>query len=73
MAREDEFIEAFGVVEELLPNAQFKIRLDTGKSILAYSAGRMRKHSIRIVKGDRVKLQISTYDLSKGRIVFRES
>lgn len=73
MPKESEFIEAAGVVDELLPNSQFRVRLDTGKIILAYSAGKMRKHSIRVVKGDRVKVQISSYDLTKGRIVFRES
>jgi translation initiation factor IF-1 len=70
MAKE-ELIEAEGEVIEVLPNAMFRVRLDNGHTILAHSAGKMRLHFIRILTGDRVKVQISPYDLSRGRIVLR--
>ena len=70
MAKE-ELIEAEGEVIEVLPNAMFRVKLDNGHTILAHSAGKMRLHFIRILTGDRVKVQISPYDLSRGRIVLR--
>ncbi|MCD6134123.1 MAG: translation initiation factor IF-1 [Candidatus Omnitrophica bacterium] len=70
MAKE-ELIEAEGEVIEVLPNAMFRVRLDNGHTILTHSAGKMRLHFIRILAGDRVKVQISPYDLSRGRIVLR--
>ena len=70
MAKED-VLEYEGVVLEILPNAMFKVKLDNEHEILAHTAGRMRKHRIRILAGDKVTVEMSTYDLTKGRIVFR--
>ena len=66
-----DFIKTEGVVEELLPSATFRVRLDNGKSILAHLSGKIRMYRIKILPGDRVKLEISPYDLTKGRIVYR--
>lgn len=71
MAKE-EAIPMEGTVVEALANTQFRVSLDNGHSVLAHVAGRMRKHFIRIVPGDRVKVEVSPYDLTRGRIVFRE-
>lgn len=60
-----------GSVEEALPGATFSVRLDTGHMILAYVSGRLRRHRIRILPGDRVQVEISPYDLRRGRIVYR--
>jgi len=60
-----------GTVVEALPNTQFKVRLDTGHEVLAYISGRMRRYYIRILLGDRVRVELSPYDLTKGRIVYR--
>jgi translation initiation factor IF-1 len=65
-------LEANGVVIEALPNTQFKVKLDDGSEILAHLAGKMRLNRIRVMPGDKVKLQMSEYDLGKGRIVYRE-
>lgn len=65
-------IDADGVVEEVLPNAMFRVRLDQGVLILSHISGKMRKNKIQILEGDRVRIEMSPYDLSKGRIVFRE-
>jgi translation initiation factor IF-1 len=70
MAKED-VLEYEGVVLEILPNAMFKVKLDNDHQILAHTAGRMRKHRIRILAGDKVTVEMSTYDLTKGRITFR--
>jgi translation initiation factor IF-1 len=70
MAKE-ELLEMNGVVDEVLPDARFRVTLDNGHSLVAYSAGKMRKHHIRILAGDKVSLEMSPYDLSKGRITFR--
>lgn len=70
MAKEDA-LEYEGVVQEILPNAMFKVKLDNNHEILAHTAGRMRKHRIRILAGDKVTVEMSTYDLTKGRIIFR--
>ena len=67
----EELIEAEGEVIEVLPNSMFRVRLDNGHTILAHSAGKMRLHFIRVLVGDRVKVQISPYDLNRGRIVLR--
>ena len=67
----DEMIEAEGRVKEALANTQFRIVLDTGHEVIAHIAGRMRKNFIRIIPGDRVRVEISPYDLSRGRIVYR--
>jgi len=60
-----------GTVEEALPNAMFRVRLDTGHEVLAHVSGKMRMHFIRILPGDRVKVELSPYDLTRGRIIFR--
>lgn len=70
MAKE-ELIEMEGVVQEVLPNTQFRVELPNGATVLAYTAGKMRKGRIRILAGDRVKLEISPYDMTKARISFR--
>jgi translation initiation factor IF-1 len=70
MAKE-ELIEMSGVVNEVLPDSRYRVTLDNGHVLVAYSAGRMKKHRIRILAGDNVSLEMSPYDLSKGRITFR--
>lgn len=70
MAKE-ELLEMNGVVEEVLPDSRFRVTLDNGHKLVAYSAGKMRKHHIRILAGDKVSLEMSAYDLGKGRITFR--
>ena len=70
MAKE-ELVEMGGVVNEVLPNTQFRVTLDNGAEVLAYASGKVRKHRIRILAGDKVTLEISPYDVSKGRINFR--
>ena len=70
MAKE-ELIEMMGVVNEVLPDTRFRVTLDNGHQLIAYSAGKMRKNHIRILAGDQVSLELSPYDLSKGRITFR--
>lgn len=70
MAKE-ELIEMQGVVEEVLPDTRYKVRLDNGFEISAYAAGKMKKHRIRVLAGDRVTMELSPYDLTKGRIRFR--
>lgn len=70
MPKEDH-IEMQGTVEEALPNAMFRVRLDNGHLILAYVSGKMRMHFIKILPGDKVLVEISPYDLTKGRIVYR--
>jgi translation initiation factor IF-1 len=70
MAKED-VIEIEGVVKEPLPNAMFKVELENGHTVLAHISGKMRMHFIRILPGDKVKLEISPYDLTRGRIVYR--
>ena len=70
MPKED-VLEYEGIVSEILPNAMFKVKLENGHQILAHTAGRMSKHRIRILAGDKVIVEMSTYDLTKGRIIFR--
>jgi translation initiation factor IF-1 len=70
MAKEDT-IEMEGVVNEVLPDTRFRVTLDNGHGIIAYLAGKMRKHRIRILAGDKVSIELTPYDLSKGRITFR--
>ncbi|MBO7047641.1 MAG: translation initiation factor IF-1 [Spirochaetia bacterium] len=71
MAKE-EAIEIEGIVKEALPNTMFKVELKNGHIILAHLSGKMRKFYIRIVPGDKVKIALSPYDLTRGRIIFRE-
>jgi len=70
MAKED-LIEMSGVVNEVLPDSRFRVTLENGHQLVAYTSGKMRKHHIRILAGDNVSLELSPYDLSKGRITFR--
>ena len=71
MSKEDQ-LEFDGEVIETLPNTKFKVKLENGHVITAHISGKMRKHYIRILTGDNVTVQLTPYDLSKGRIVFRE-
>ena len=70
MAKE-EMIEMEGTVQEVLPNTQFRVRLRNGADVLAYAGGKMRMRRIRIIAGDRVTMEMSPYDLTRGRINFR--
>lgn len=70
MAKE-ELIEMSGMVTDVLPDSRFRVTLDNGHQLIAYTGGKMRKHHIRILAGDKVSLELSPYDLSKGRITFR--
>lgn len=70
MAKE-ELIEMQGVVNEILPDSRFRVTLDNGHELIAYAGGKMRKNHIRVLAGDNVSLELSPYDLSKGRITFR--
>ncbi len=70
MAKE-ESIEVEGVIKEALPNAMFRVELENGHIVLAHISGKIRKHFIRILPGDTVKLELSPYDLSRGRITYR--
>ena len=71
MAKE-ELIETEGKIIEALPNAMFKVELDNGHVILAHISGKMRMHYIKILPGDKVRLELSPYDLTRGRITYRE-
>ena len=64
-------LEFSGIVTEILPNAMFRVTLDNDHEILAHTAGKMRKHRIRVLAGDRVNVEMTPYDLTKGRITFR--
>ncbi|MEO9684604.1 MAG: translation initiation factor IF-1 [Tateyamaria sp.] len=70
MAKEDT-LEFPGVVKELLPNATFRVELENGHEIIAHTAGKMRKNRIRVLAGDKVQVEMTPYDLSKGRINYR--
>ncbi|HJP21502.1 MAG: translation initiation factor IF-1 [Alphaproteobacteria bacterium] len=70
MAKE-ELLEFNGTVTELLPNAMFRVTLENDHEVLAHTAGRMRKHRIRVLAGDKVLVEMTPYDLTKGRITFR--
>ncbi len=71
MAKQDDIIEFEGEVIDTLPNTLFKVRLENGHEIIAHISGKMRKHYIRILTGDKVKVEMTPYDLSKGRITYR--
>ena len=71
MAKNDS-IEVFGTVLEALPNAMFKVKLENGFEVLAHISGKMRMNFIRILPGDRVKIELSPYDLTRGRITWRD-
>ena len=70
MAKED-VLEVPGTISELLPNATFRVKLDNEHEVLAHTSGKMRKNRIRVLAGDRVNVEMTPYDLSKGRITFR--
>ncbi len=67
----DELIEMNGVVEEVLPDGRYRVKLENGHGLIAYGGGKLKKNRIRILAGDKVSLELSPYDLSKGRITFR--
>lgn len=71
MSKED-VIAMDGAVEEVLPNAMFRVKLDQGSMVLGHISGRMRQNKIQILQGDRVRVEMSPYDLTKGRIVYRD-
>ncbi len=72
MTKEEGKIKMDGLVIEALPGTQFRVKLDNGHEVLAYLSGKMRRHYIRILLGDRVSLEMSPYDLTRGRITFRQ-
>jgi translation initiation factor IF-1 len=72
MGKKEEALEVEGTVTQALANTRFRVQLDSGNEVLAHVAGKMRKHFIRIVPGDKVRVELSPYDLSKGRITYRE-
>jgi len=72
MAKDEDKIQVEGQVIEALPGTQFKVRLENGHEVLAYLSGKMRKYYIRILLGDRVRVEMSPYDLTRGRIVYRQ-
>jgi len=72
MAAKDDVIEVEGKVIEKLPNAMFQVELENGHKILAHISGKLRMNFIRIIPGDKVLIQMSTYDLTKGRIIWRD-
>ena len=72
MAKNDDIIEMEGNIIEVLPNQTFKVELDNGHLVNCYTGGKMRQFRIRMVMGDRVKVEMTPYDLDKGRIVFRK-
>ena len=67
----EELITFDGVVEELLPNAMYRVKLDNGHIVLGHTSGRMRKNRIRVLAGDRVTVEMTPYDLTKARVIFR--
>ncbi|NPA89990.1 MAG: translation initiation factor IF-1 [Chloroflexi bacterium] len=71
MSKADDKLILEGTVVETLPNTTFRVQLDNGHEILAYLSGKMRKHYIRVLLGDRVRVELSPYDLNRGRIVYR--
>lgn len=73
MVKNKEVIELNGIIVETLPGTQFKVELENGHKIIAHVAGRMRKHFIRIVPGDSVTVELTPYDLTKGRITYRKT
>ena len=67
----EEMLEMSGMVREVLPDSRYRVTLDNGHELVAYTAGKMRRHHIRILAGDKVTLELSPYDMTKGRITFR--
>lgn len=73
MANTKEVIKMIGKVVEMLPSAQFRVELENGHTIIAHVSGKMRKHYIKLVPGDKVEVEMTPYDLTKGRITFRRN
>ena len=71
MAKKDDVIELEGIVNDVLPNTQFKVTLENGHQVLAHVSGKIRMNNIRILPGDKVTIELSTYDLTRGRITYR--
>jgi translation initiation factor IF-1 len=71
MVKDKDVIELEGEITEALPNAMFRVKLETGQPILAHVSGKIRRHWIRILPGDKVKVELSPYDLTRGRITYR--
>ena len=71
MAKQDDKIEVEGEITEALPSTMFRVKIDDGHEVLAKISGKMRKHYIRLLPGDRVKVELSAYDLTRGRITYR--
>jgi len=71
MAKDKDLIEVEGNINEVLPNQMFKVELDNGHLVTCYTGGKMRQFRIRLVQGDRVRVEMTPYDLNKGRIIFR--
>ena len=71
MAKNNDILEMEGTIVEVLPNQTFKVELENGHNVICYTAGKMRKFRIRLVAGDKVKIEMTPYDLDKGRITFR--
>lgn len=71
MAKEDNSLRMTGRVQEVLPNAMFRVMLENNHQIIAYLGGKMRKHDIKIIQGDNVEVEMSPYDLTRGRVVYR--
>ncbi len=66
-----ESIEKDGIITEVLPNSMFRVKLDSGHQVLAYTSGKMKKYKIKMIQGDKVKIEMSPYDLNRGRVVYR--
>lgn len=71
MSKKDDLLELEGTVTEVLPNNMFRVELETGAIVVCYTNGRLRQNKIKIIQGDRVRTELSVYDLSKGRITYR--
>ena len=71
MAKEENILEFKGKVSDLLPNAMFRVLLENGHTVVAHAAGKLRKNRIRVLQGDNVTVEVTPYDLTKGRIIFR--
>lgn len=71
MSEKEDLMTFDGIVSEILPNAMFRVKLDNGHTILGHSSGKMRKNRIRVLEGDKVTVEMTPYDLTKGRIIFR--
>jgi len=71
VAKNDDIIEIEGIIVDVLPNQMFKVELENGHHVTCYTGGKMRKHKIRLVAGDKVQIEMTPYDLDKGRIMFR--